>query len=93
MLHPKRMRLIAALGGALIFSSAAPTPAGAQMVPIVPPVSPAVAGCVLAGDLSPCIAAAMPVSPIVVIPGSGSRNVEVHKDRDRSRQPGRVVVR
>jgi hypothetical protein len=63
------------------------------MVPGVPNVPSPVTGCVPAGDLGPCITAMTPITPIVVLPGTGSRHVDVDTDVERSRDHGRVVMR
>ena len=93
MCRVTRLRLTAGLAGALLGSAVCVGPVDAQMVPVVPNVPSPVTGCVLAGDLGPCIMAITPVTPISVFPGTGSRNVDVDKHVDRSREHGRVMVR
>ena len=81
--------LTVALGGMLTVA-----PTHAQTVPLLPGIGPAIGGCAALGGLSPCIGSAVSIAPIVVIPGfGGDRNVDVDKDVDRSREPGRVVIR
>lgn len=61
-------------------------PARAQTIPIVPIVRSAISGCAALAGLSPCLGT-------VILPGfGGDRNVDVDKDVDRSRTPGRVVI-
>ena len=94
----KKRCLVVGVGATVAAGAFLPGPAGAQSVPVVPPIGPAVSACAIAGDLGPCIAGAVPSAPVVVVPGgpffgSGGRNVTVDKDVDRSRTPGTVVVR
>ena len=79
---------------AITFAGTAPAlPAQAQAVPPGPGVGAAIGGCAVLAGLSPCLGAVIPASPIVVLPGfGGTRNVDVDKDVDRSRTPGRVVI-
>jgi len=93
MRHITLLRLTAGLAAALLGSPMCVRPAYAQTLTVSPNVPPAVTGCVLVGDLGPCIAAMTPVTPISVFPGMGSRNVDVDKHVDRSREHGRVMVR
>jgi hypothetical protein len=84
--------LFVAVFAALVGGMLAVAPAHAQTVPPVPGIGSAIGGCVVLAGLSPCLGTVIPASPVVVVPGFGGRNVDIDKDVDRNRTPGRVVV-
>ena len=87
------LSLPAALFAALLGGMLTVVPVRAQSVPPVPGIGPAIAGCAVVAGLSPCLGPAVSIAPIVVIPGfGGTRNVDVDRDVDRHRTPGRVVI-
>jgi len=99
-----RRRHLLGLAGALLAAATSLSPAAAQPVPLIPPMPPIGTGCIVAGTVAPCAGLVIPEVPIVVVVpergaiggpvfGSGGRNVQVERDVDRSRTPGRVVVR
>ena len=81
--------LAVTLGG-----SAMAVPARAQAIPPVPGIGAAISGCAVLAGLSPCLGTVISASPIVGLPGfgGGERNVDVDKDVDRGRTPGRIVI-
>jgi hypothetical protein len=97
-----KTHIIAGMFAALAFGTAGAVPAAAQSIPIIPPIGPNLAGCVVVSGLSGCINInpVLPVpSGVIIAPGIDQRGGPLHEeggrdvDIDRNTHDGRALAR